>query len=253
MTDNLFDLQHEVTTSFISTAETEYKSLSTTYETIDRKAQATTAVAGVFLAAVFALASHVDGSTNSIVVWLVFLLMIVLLTCVVLAVGAMFARATELPPTAEQCLSECSPVILAADPDSFRQGRNRVYSKWADEWVEANRTVHAANQNKALWLFLSQIAVLVAAALTVFLGALLLFTPAKIDVQSQVTPSPKSAGTGQDMNRAVDIAPPLPSITVSPTITVDTCSSCEPRASNGTSHISKAKAVTAASSCVPNR
>ncbi|MFM0052797.1 hypothetical protein [Caballeronia grimmiae] len=253
MNDSILDLQHEVTTSFISTAETEYKSLSTTYETIDRKAQATSAVAGVFLAAVFALASRVDGSTNSIVVWLIFLLMIVLLACIVLAVGAMFARATELPPTAEQCLSECSPVILAADADSFRQERNRVYRKWADEWVKANRTVHAANQNKAMWLFLSQIAVLVAAALTVFLGALLLFTPAKIDVQSQVTTNSKSAGTAQNLDRAVDFAPALPSINVSPTITVDTCSSCEPHASNRTSHIGKAKSTTEASSCLPNR
>lgn len=216
--EKLATAQQQLLETIIVAAGAEFKSLSDTYVSIDEKAQSTTTIAGVFLAAMFSLSvMRFDHQVSGITIGAVFVIMLTLLGSVIFSIFAMFARQTELPPCANQCLPDCSNLLESDKGETFQRDRLKLTKTWAEAWVKANDSVHKANEAKANWLEKAQIAILVAALATVFLGALLLFSPAAMVSGGGLRQSADSRLEGQSQ--------PSPStITVSPTITIGACS-----------------------------
>lgn len=83
----------------IERAGAEYKSYCETWDTIDRKAQTTTTIAGAFLAAIFAFIPHFDVHAEPLLVVAILSVMLVLLFTILAALFAMRARESTLPPS----------------------------------------------------------------------------------------------------------------------------------------------------------
>lgn len=62
--DELEKSKAAIRSLIVDRAEKEYKILSDTYDMIDRKSQAMTTIAGIFLAVVFSFASRIGVDTN---------------------------------------------------------------------------------------------------------------------------------------------------------------------------------------------
>jgi ABC-type polysaccharide/polyol phosphate export permease len=85
-----------------ASAEAEYKDLSETWKLLDTKSQATTAIAGIFLAAVFNFVRPPATQWTHCVRLLLGLIVVALVVSILLALLAMRVRSVPSLPASEQ-------------------------------------------------------------------------------------------------------------------------------------------------------
>ena len=161
----------------VDRAEKEYKVLSDTYDMIDRKSQAMTAIAGVFLAAIFSVASRIGADTSLIVRIPVSVIQCILLLSVGCAVTAMYARETKDPPTGAFCDGEYRKALDGVDLPAISKYEIDAHRNCMTRWHAANLDVDRCNHVKAGWLKLSQVSLIVAAIVTTGLTMTIIFKP----------------------------------------------------------------------------
>lgn len=144
----------------------DYSILERTFAGLDTKAQATFAVAGIFLALVGSLiadreiAAAIRGSCPAIL--LLFLTLGALLGSTLLCVWAMRIRRVPTPLEGEK-LSEVAEDVLA--PESGDVSRE-TYEGWFREqigaWEEPLKEMRKVNEDKAAWVLRAQVALVIA-------------------------------------------------------------------------------------------
>lgn len=148
----------------LGAAESEYKELSDTWRMLDGKAQATTAVSGIFVAV--ALAYMRDGGATVLRDYqsLIILTLLALLVSVVLAVISMLVRTVPMAPSSENALAMVKDLVVRPNTelDDRYEG---LLGDTLESWLPVNQALRATNGRKADWLRGSQISLLVAAAL----------------------------------------------------------------------------------------
>ena len=147
-----------------ASAEAEYKDLSETWKLLDAKAQATTAIAGIFLAAVFNFVRPPASQLPVSLRVLLGLVVVALVASVLLALLAMRIRSVPSLPASEQAAAMVTDLLETAESEV--QARHRgLLADTVNVWIPVNRKVQEANAAKAMWLERSQWSLMAAAVL----------------------------------------------------------------------------------------
>ena len=144
--------------------QAEYKELSDNWRSLDAKAQGMTAIAGVFLAAAFAIARDAGTTMTPCQKVLLVLAIVALMSCVLLAVLALRVRFTSLPPIGEQFEGLVAD-IRDLGPDQLAPRIAALVNDQSKLWKEATQEVCTHNESKAGFLRGAVTALLVAALL----------------------------------------------------------------------------------------
>ena len=134
----------------------EYKDLNDTWKLIDSKAQSSGTIAGIFLAAAFALARQLPVGFS---LWQRYLLcvgIVLLIAAVCFALAGLQIRRISPPPIGQnlrQLVDDLLPNLSEAERDA------RMTAFTSDQmllWQESNGTMREKASGKALWVSLSQ-------------------------------------------------------------------------------------------------
>ncbi|WEY42047.1 hypothetical protein [Paraburkholderia sp. SUR17] len=204
----LLEKQQSALNYALGRAEAEYKSYCDTWESIDRKAQATITLAGAFLAAVFAFIPRFDGRAEPLLIVGVIAVMLELLFTISAALLAIKPRGSNLPP----CVEDFGPALISRiekteSVEDFQAKQTQEYREWLEQWQDANDTVHSANLAKSACLQYSQNGLIVAAVCTVFIGVVVLISSTRelptqtvavsASLTSRVSPTPEPTSVSQ--------------------------------------------------------
>lgn len=150
-----------------SVFDTNTQSLPKTGGLLDLKAQATAAIAGALLAALFALKAWEGSNVAKFAsVGLVFLLLASIGCCL----WAMRVTSFQMPPSGADTYTTIKAYLdLQLDTQQLRKAKQDTVRWFAEEWIGCNDRLHECNQRKAeriacAHLLLGGAAVLVAAA-----------------------------------------------------------------------------------------
>lgn len=143
----------------------EHKELTETWKLLDMKAQATTAIAGVFVVATFAFIRNTSLDVNATEKWLLSLALLLLSVSILCAVLAMLVRPLTMPLSGEDAAKNVRN-ILAQNEAELPERRNNLIADAANQWTKVNREIKNALESKGKRVELSQ-AALVAATLVV--------------------------------------------------------------------------------------
>ncbi|MDN7178579.1 hypothetical protein M0D69_11205 [Caballeronia sp. SEWSISQ10-4 2] len=227
---DIADLHQKELLYAMERAEREYKSFCDTWDGIDRKAQITTTIAGAFLAALFTFIPRFDKHADVLLIVLVLTVMAVLLVSIAASLWALSARSSTLPP----CASDFLPKLLTrieseSDMAQFKEKQLAMYQEWAGEWLEANASVDLANHSKSRPLWMGQVALFVAAVMTVFIGAVMLVSATRADAQqtgSEISDGKADAPKVQECP-AIQAPSALPAITIENYLSSDAGACCQ--------------------------
>ncbi|HEU4560910.1 MAG TPA: hypothetical protein VFS20_23870 [Longimicrobium sp.] len=137
----------------------EYTLLADRWKVLETKAQGTAAIAGIFVAGVFAITRDLDQSTPFYEVWLLVGVTLLLTTAILFAVRALFIRNLVDPPTGSQLEQVAMDVVRIDDDEEFAKLLPAVYSEQFSAWREANETLRQAVVAKAVAVWRGQMAV----------------------------------------------------------------------------------------------
>lgn len=143
----------------------EHNELSETWKLLDMKAQATTAIAGVFVVATFAFVRNTSLDVNATEKWLLSLALLFLSVSILCAVLAMLVRPITMPLSGEDAAKDVQD-ILAKNEAELPVRRNNLIADAVTQWTGVNREIRNALESKGKRVELSQ-AALVAATLVV--------------------------------------------------------------------------------------
>jgi ABC-type amino acid transport system permease subunit len=157
-----------------TSVEAEYKDLSETWKLLDSKAQANTAIAGIFLAAAFTFVRNANPPLTSGLKWFLLLTVVALVASIVLALLAMLVRTVPSLPPSEQAASMVTEILEM--PETELDDRyDGLVSDTVNAWLPVNGELQAANSKKASWLAASQWSLMVAGALIACITLVALF------------------------------------------------------------------------------
>ena len=143
----------------------EYKDLYDTWKSIDGKAQATATIAGIFLAAAFAIAREVPATflpyQRTILVVAIVLLVATVCLCLF---GLQIRRISSAPigENSKQLVDDLLPSLTTRDQSERRQ---RFTKDTFDLWHLANEEFRKKSASKALWVTLGQVSLVAAIAI----------------------------------------------------------------------------------------
>lgn len=152
-------------------ARYEYTELADNWKQLDAKAQGTGALAGVFLAAVFAFGQQNSPMLSIEMVKAMAIALVLLLTAAILcAVICLWTREAQMPPDAEAVRNQVKTFLGADLDDEARLAeREALLNGFLDDWVAANATLAARNAIKARWLTRAQALLVAGAAISAVL------------------------------------------------------------------------------------
>ncbi|MEX3945580.1 hypothetical protein AB4Y44_39850 [Paraburkholderia sp. BR10937] len=199
-------LQLAARRSAIERAEKEYKIQCDVYDTADRKAQATTTIAGALLAADLGFVAKLS-ETPSLFAQLALVAITGALGCsVLLALWAMYARDTELPASDLETEPKYASLLKLSTDDAYSTAEAELLDFLIEKLKRANESVADVGANKACWVHRAQKALIVAAVFTIALTLALIFNPDLLSLKSssdvtavQATVLPTEAGIVKDL------------------------------------------------------
>jgi hypothetical protein len=138
--------EEEILEKVLESYADEFKELSDTWKQLDQKAQGTTAIAGIFLAAVFAWAREVPKSMTSVELAILAIVTFLLVCSIGCALWSMRVRTATLPPfgkvTYEMAEDCCKALTVPGAVSSF-------YRQLASSWDDANSSLALQANDKA--------------------------------------------------------------------------------------------------------
>lgn len=150
--------------------QSEYLELTDSWRQVDAKAQATAAIAGIFMAAAFAF---VRNSALGLSGWeklLLLSLVMVLIVSIMMAVRTMLMRAVPVPPTSESIAQMVSELLETA-AEEHEERHAAIVADTINAWIPVNRQLRADLADKAGKLAIAQRCLLGAAVLMALLTA----------------------------------------------------------------------------------
>jgi hypothetical protein len=156
----------------------EYRDLSDTWRHIDSKAQGTVAVAGIFLAAVFAfvrnLVTSAPGTSEKLLLVTGVLLLV---AAVILSVFALRIREVVGPPLGQQIDGQIRALLQVTDTEELDERVPRFVGDQLTMWRNANLHAHGVNKAKADLVSWAQFVLLIAMVIVSVLVVLNIVTP----------------------------------------------------------------------------
>lgn len=125
----------------------EFKELSDTWKQLDQKAQGTTAIAGIFLAAVFAWARDVPSNLTPFELTILSLVVLLLAFSIGCALSSMRVRTATLRPFGRGTHDMADDCCGAIEDDPTMAAR--FYRQLAKSWHEANEALARQVSDKA--------------------------------------------------------------------------------------------------------
>ena len=150
----------------------EYRDLSDTWRNLDAKAQGLGAIAGIFLAALFAWAREVPDDYGVRIRYLIVLSIGLLVASIVSAVLALQVRRVSAPPLGEETASMVRDILHKQKPDELPERIALFYNDQVTAWKDTNEDMSAQCEQKATRLFIGQCALLLSAVLVAVLTAM---------------------------------------------------------------------------------
>lgn len=153
------DLRKTLRDQLLGDLRTEYANVLETWKLLEGKAQTTMTVAGIFLAAVFAFARDLTNITPRQQV-LIGTAVGLLVFAVCLGLMVLRIKTVRTPPLGTFTSSRVTDVLAKNDselPQYFRAFLAEQVSEWTNAIVVARRT----NDDKATWLWRSQLCLVV--------------------------------------------------------------------------------------------
>ena len=149
----------------------EYRDLLETWRSVETKAQGLGAIAGIFLAAVFAWAREVPANFGTFERVLLVASIFLLVASIVAAVLALHVRKVAAPPHQETA-EMISDILKKQKPDELPARVAAFYNDQITEWKEANSDIHEHIQRKASWISCGHGTLLLASVLVATLAIL---------------------------------------------------------------------------------
>ena len=153
----------------------EYRDLSETWRNLDGKAQGSGAIAGIFLAAVFAWVRPLAAGAGTLERVLLCASIVLLVASVVAAVLALQVRTVSAPPLGEETGKMIDDLLRPENVGELPERIPRLFQDQIRAWRATNRETADANLGKADRVRDSQVALLAAAALVAVLSVLAVF------------------------------------------------------------------------------
>ncbi|ANB73618.1 hypothetical protein AYM40_15575 [Paraburkholderia phytofirmans OLGA172] len=189
MSTDISDLHQTARRSAIERAEKEYKVQCDVFDTADRKAQATTTIAGALLAADLGFVSKLS-ETPSLVAQVILVVITLALGCsVLMALCAMYARDSELPASGAETESKYKSLIAQTTSDNFSKAEIELLDFLLEKLQQANASVGVVSSKKADWVHRAQKALIAAAFATIVLTLALTFYPNLLALKSGSEPA----------------------------------------------------------------
>ncbi|HEU0013985.1 MAG TPA: hypothetical protein VFQ45_09895 [Longimicrobium sp.] len=164
-------LQRQVVAAY----EREYRDLVESWKSVETKAQGTVAMAGIFLAAVFAFARGVSANEPGWQRWILTTAILTLLASVLFALLSLWGRKVASPPPPVEIEQDVCLMMPVSDPVAFAEYERRLGADEARQWRGCTDALRNAYEIKTGWLLRAQGAILVAAVLVSLLTIAALF------------------------------------------------------------------------------
>jgi gas vesicle protein len=127
----------------------EYRHLSETWRSLDTKAQGLGALAGIFLAAVFASAREPRSGFGSCERVLVVATILLLVGAIIAAVFALRVRSLAAPPLGEETAQMVADILHKAKADELEERVAAFYNDQMKAWNDTNKQMRQHALSKA--------------------------------------------------------------------------------------------------------
>jgi hypothetical protein len=161
----------------LDTYREEYRDLSETWRSFDAKAQATGAIAGIFLAALFAWAREMPASLGTQLRVLVVASIVLLVASIIAAVLALQVRRVAAPPLGEAAAEMVRDILHKQRPEELPDRLVRLCNDQIGLWKATNRDMTTFSESKASRIGFAQGALLLAAVLVAILSIVVVLRP----------------------------------------------------------------------------
>ena len=150
------DIKREILQAVVQAYRDEYSEVLSKWRDLEGKAQGTVAIAGLFLAGVFAFIRQISAETQWIEQVLLCVAVLLLGLTVWYAVRVLTIRKVATPPPPKDYEDAARALVEIEEPAEL-DGRyvNLAYDL-AKAWSETNASVGSANEGKAKSLFVAQ-------------------------------------------------------------------------------------------------
>jgi len=177
MTTDIAALHCNARLAAIERAEKEYKLQCDVFDTADRKAQATTTIAGALLAADLGFVAKMSETPNLLAQIALVAITAALGASVLMALLAMFARDSNLPASVVETEPKYTRLMKQNTFDDFHIAEAELLDFLIGELKHANASVAQVSKAKANWMHGAQIALIAAATFTILLTLGLIAKP----------------------------------------------------------------------------
>lgn len=137
----------------------------------DAKAQGTVAIAGIFLASVFAFVRDLGADVAPVVSWSLVIATVLLLACVGSAAWSLRIRKIPRPPLGEDTQTLVKDLMSLKESNDLGVRIPRMYNDLSGRWATVNSKIYEATKSKAGGIFAAQfmlfLAVLVVGFMTI--------------------------------------------------------------------------------------
>lgn len=151
----------------------EYQQSDKRFHSLDNKAQATAAIGGVFLAAIFAFAKDAPQPTPLLEMSLLLISLALLLISIISAIFAMRVSKLIRPPKGDLFRDMVHDLdISASSIEEYCQMSVGLYGSLCEHWSKAIESLHYSNHSKAIRVHTSQWVLVAAVVLVAVVTAL---------------------------------------------------------------------------------
>jgi hypothetical protein len=150
----------------------EYRDLSETWRNLDGKAQGSGAIAGIFLAAVFAWVRPLAAGVGTVEKVFFCASIVLLVASVVAAVLALQVRTVSAPPLGDETGQMINDLLRPENADELPERVPRLFKDQIRAWRDTNRDMAEVNLGKANRVRDSQVTLLAAAAVVAALSVM---------------------------------------------------------------------------------
>lgn len=162
----------------------EYKDVVETWRDIERKAQGTVAIAGIFIAGVVALQGKLSSTSCAVSASLAVVIALLTLT-VVCSIVSMRVSSIEALTGTDEVLKMAKASVERASRADGATTSPEFWEELATLISEPTQAVHAVNRRKADWVAVAQITLGIAVLIVGVLLTIATFTPSLLATSSQ--------------------------------------------------------------------
>jgi hypothetical protein len=155
----------------------EYRDLSETWRSLDTKAQGLGAIAGIFLAALFAWARELPPTFGRCERFLVVGSILLLVGAIAAAVFALRVRKVAAPPLGEETAQMVTDILQKQNADELGERLTAFYNDQITSWKDTNMDMRKHAHSKASRIEFAEATLLLAAVFAALLSILATLSP----------------------------------------------------------------------------